>query len=65
MVFDFSVTLKQLSDEDKELLDYLLAGLKLLTMDALGGSGSRGYGRISLTLSDPDMQRKFETVAAF
>lgn len=65
MVFDFSVTLKQLSDEDKELLDYLLTGLKLLTMDALGGSGSRGYGRISLTLSDPDMQRKFETVAAF
>ncbi len=65
MVFDFSVTLKQLSDEDNELLDYLFTGLKLLTLDTLGGSGSRGYGRISLALSDPDMQRKFETVTVF
>ncbi len=65
MVFDFRVTLKQLSDEDNELLDYLLTGLKLLTLDALGGSGSRGYGRISLALIDPDIQRNFETVTVF
>jgi CRISPR/Cas system CSM-associated protein Csm3 (group 7 of RAMP superfamily) len=25
-----------------------LRGLKLLEMDALGGSGSRGYGRIAI-----------------
>lgn len=64
-VFDFRVTLKVLDKDDEELLDYLLAGLKLLTLDALGGSGSRGYGRISLTLSDPNLQQRFEAVSLF
>ncbi len=31
---------------DKACLNWLLAGLSLLEQDALGGSGSRGYGRI-------------------
>jgi CRISPR-associated protein Csm3 len=31
---------------DEECLNWLLAGLSLLEQDALGGSGSRGYGRI-------------------
>lgn len=31
---------------DQECLNWLLAGLHLLEQDALGGSGSRGYGRI-------------------
>jgi CRISPR-associated protein Csm3 len=31
---------------DRECLNWLLAGLHLLEQDALGGSGSRGYGRI-------------------
>ncbi len=31
---------------DKECFNWLLAGLSLLEQDALGGSGSRGYGRI-------------------
>lgn len=31
---------------DEECLNWLLAGLSLLEMDALGGSGSRGYGRV-------------------
>jgi len=31
---------------DQENINILLAGLKLLEQDALGGSGSRGYGRI-------------------
>jgi len=64
-VFDFSVTLKVLGADDEALLDYLLSGLKLLTLDALGGSGSRGYGRVSLTLSDPDLQQKFDTLKLF
>lgn len=33
---------------DVECLNWLLAGLSLLEQDALGGSGSRGYGRIKL-----------------
>lgn len=31
---------------DRECLNWLLAGLHLLEQDALGGSGSRGYGRV-------------------
>ncbi|MEK0085284.1 type III-A CRISPR-associated RAMP protein Csm3 [Benzoatithermus flavus] len=32
---------------DRECLRWLLAGLSLLEQDALGGSGSRGYGRVT------------------
>ncbi|MFO1038431.1 MAG: type III-A CRISPR-associated RAMP protein Csm3 [Geminicoccaceae bacterium] len=32
---------------DRECLRWLLAGLSLLEQDALGGSGSRGYGRVA------------------
>lgn len=42
--FDFKLTLKVLDEED--LLPMLLDGLKLLELDSLGGSGSRGYGKI-------------------
>jgi len=31
---------------DQECLNWLIAGLSLLELDALGGSGSRGYGRV-------------------
>ncbi len=44
--FSFSLTFKILEPEDKDLFEYLLKGLKLLEYDALGGCGSRGYGRI-------------------
>jgi len=43
--FDFAVTLKVIGDEN--LLPMLLAGLKLLELDSLGGSGSRGYGKVA------------------
>lgn len=33
-------------DRDKACLNWLIAGLGLLEQDALGGSGSRGYGRV-------------------
>lgn len=42
--FDFKLSLKVHDDEDLLLL--LLQGLKLLELDSLGGSGSRGYGKI-------------------
>lgn len=44
--FDFTLTVKEFGDEDKNLLDTVLAGLKLIELDSLGGSGSRGYGKI-------------------
>ena len=42
--FDFRLNLKVVDNED--LLPLLLQGLKLLEADSLGGSGSRGYGKI-------------------
>lgn len=44
--FDFLLTFKILEENDKDLFDKILKGLKMLEHDALGGSGSRGYGRV-------------------
>jgi CRISPR-associated protein Csm3 len=60
--FDFCITLKVFKD-DEDLEGLLLTGLKLLTMDALGGSGSRGYGKIEVDFYNPDIDSKFKTLA--
>lgn len=58
--FKFLVTFKVLDEGDEQLFnDYLLKGLKLLEMDALGGSGSRGYGRIKFDFSDAMVKEQF------
>jgi CRISPR-associated protein Csm3 len=57
--FDFSVTLKVLGDED-ELFDLLIEGLALLELDYLGGSGSRGYGRVHFEFEDPYVREKMD-----
>ena len=51
--FDFSLKLKifdeqnhPFDDDEKELKDMIDKGIKLLENDYLGGSGSRGYGRV-------------------
>jgi len=45
--FDFSVTIRTFKGDDEKLFeDVLKLGLKLLELDALGGSGSRGYGKV-------------------
>lgn len=61
--FDFSITLK-IMDEDTgdDLESTLLVGMKLLEMDALGGNGSRGYGRIEFRFEDPALQEKFNSI---
>lgn len=67
--FNFLVTFKILDESDERLFtDYVLKGLKLLEMDALGGSGSRGYGRIqfsSLLLNGQDVTEHFRTLNPF
>lgn len=45
--FDFKLTLRQFESDSEELLDLILKGLRLLELDSLGGSGSRGYGKIA------------------
>ena len=56
--FDFSISLKKF-ENDSGLLDILFQGMKLLEMDALGGSGSRGYGRIKFEFDDSSIAERF------
>ena len=44
--FNFKLILRQFEGDKPELLALVLKGLKLLEMDSLGGSGSRGYGKV-------------------
>ncbi|CAK0771635.1 CRISPR system Cms endoribonuclease Csm3 [Gammaproteobacteria bacterium] len=56
--FDFCLSVKVLDmKEESNLLDTLFIGLKLLEMDSLGGSGSRGYGRVKFHLSEDDQKK--------
>lgn len=59
--FDFAISLKEM-EGDPDFTGLLLEGLKLLENDALGGSGSRGYGRVKLTFDDPDLQSHFDSI---
>lgn len=50
---------------DIECLNRLIEGLKLLEKDALGGSGSRGYGKVrfrNLAIDGTDIQAKFDAI---
>ncbi len=63
--FDLTITLKLLGEDENELFDYLLDGLRLLEMDALGGSGSRGYGRIEMQFHDPEVAERYKSRVPF
>ncbi len=61
--FNFNLTLRVHDNED--LLGTLLSGLKLLELTGLGGSGSRGYGKIAfnqLKIDDQDIQAQLEAI---
>lgn len=50
---------------DRDCLNRVLEGLKLLERDALGGSGSRGYGRVrveNLKVDERDVQASFDAI---
>ncbi|HRY15554.1 MAG TPA: type III-A CRISPR-associated RAMP protein Csm3 [Candidatus Competibacteraceae bacterium] len=50
---------------DRDCLNRVLEGLKLLERDALGGSGSRGYGRVrveNLKVDERDVQTGFDAI---
>jgi CRISPR-associated protein Csm3 len=60
--FTFSISIKEMED-DPDFTEMLLEGLKMLELDALGGSGSRGYGRIALSFDNKDIQQTFDTIS--
>ena len=62
--FNFSIFLKEM-EGDEDLLDYLLKGIKLLELDALGASGSRGYGRVEFRFFDPEISNRFNNINPF
>lgn len=69
-LFDFRLSIKLLDidGDGSALQDTLLTGLRLLELDSLGGSGSRGYGKIkfrNLRLDGADIQARFDTLDPF
>lgn len=68
-VFKFKLSMKSFAGDDWEgLKNAILQGLKLLEWDSLGGSGSRGYGKIrfdKLTFDDQDISGEFAQIKPF
>lgn len=66
--FDFRLSVKRLAGDGEELLTTVLQGLKLLELDSLGGSGSRGYGKVkfvNVQIDGEDKQAAFDAVQPF
>ena len=64
--FEFTLSLKVLDGDDEDaLLSAVLTGLRLLELDALGGSGSRGYGKVSFELAEATLQNRLRALKPF
>ena len=66
--FDFRLSVKKLAGDGDDLLDTVLQGLKLLELDSVGGSGSRGYGKVKfvkLKVDGLDAQERLDAVQPF
>ncbi len=62
--FNFFIYFKEM-EGDNGLIDYLLEGIRLLELDALGGSGSRGYGKVVFEFDDSELNNKFRNLKPF
>jgi CRISPR-associated protein Csm3 len=61
--FEFRLTVKVIDGE--ELLDDILRGLRLLELTGIGGSGSRGYGKlrfIGLSCDGESLQARMQSI---
>lgn len=68
--FGFRLSIKHLDidGDGAELRRTLLAGLRLLELDSLGGSGSRGYGKVkfnAVSWNGADIQAEFDGIDPF
>ena len=66
--FDFRLSVKRLAGDGDDLLTMVLQGLKLLELDSVGGSGSRGYGKVrfvGMQIDGTPSQDRFAAVKAF
>lgn len=65
--FIIKITMKDLGGEER-LMDALFAGLRLVELDGLGGSTSRGYGKVrfeNLQVDGRDFTGKFRAIDPF
>ena len=66
--FDFRLSVKKLAGDGDDLLTTVLQGLKLLELDSVGGSGSRGYGKVrfvNLQIDGAEAQARLDVVKPF
>ena len=66
--FTFNLTIKKLDVDGDDLMDTTLTALKLLEYDSLGGSGSRGYGKVAfenMSIDGDDASARFAAVKPF
>ena len=66
--FDFRLSVKKLAGDGEDLMNTVLQGLKLLELDSVGGSGSRGYGKVkfvNLQIDSTDAQARLDAVKPF
>lgn len=67
--FDLNITIRHFEDDDEDLLrTVLFEGMRLLELDNLGASGSRGYGKIkfrNIEVNQKDYQEKFDEIEPF
>jgi len=66
--FDFRLSVKKLAGDGDDLLNTVLQGLKLLELDSVGGSGSRGYGKVKfvkLKVDGLDAQERLDAIQPF
>ena len=65
--FDFQLTIRNHDDQnDAKIRDLVFKGMKLVELTGLGGSGSRGYGKVKfskLSLEGENMQAEFDQVS--
>lgn len=67
-IFDFKLSMKKINNDDNALQSIVLQGLKLLERDSLGGSGSRGYGKVrfdNLKINGQDYSQEFQALDPF
>lgn len=65
--FEFKLTVREHAD-DGDLLNTVLKGLKLIEISGLGGSGSRGYGKVQfkdLKCEDESMEERMKAIDLF
>lgn len=67
-VFDFRLSVKCLNDDGDRFIEEALKGMKLLELDGLGGSSSRGYGKVKfegVNIDGEDITSRFNAINPF